>query len=173
MGEAIEMKVLVTYLSQTGNTKKVAEAIFGEIKGDKEMKTMEATSDLNGYDLAFVGFPVWSSGPAEPARKFLEAHAKGKKVALFVTHATPPIPQMQGFLNGILAKCKAVAAQAQLVGFFDCQGALSEPVANMCAKSDNPMIKQFAALRPSTLGHPDVEELEKARAFARDVMKKA
>jgi len=69
------MKVLVTYLSQTGNTKKVADAIFGEIKGDKEMKTLETTSDLNGYDLAFVGFPVWSSGPAEPAKKFLEAHA--------------------------------------------------------------------------------------------------
>jgi flavodoxin len=139
------MKVLVTYLSQTGNTKKVADAIFGEIKGDKEMKTLETTSDLNGYDLAFVGFPVWSSGPAEPAKKFLEAHAKGKKVALFVTHATPPVPQMREFLAGILANCKAAATQAQLVGFFDCQGVLSETVANMCTKSDNPMIKQFAA----------------------------
>ncbi len=32
------MKVIVTYMSQTGNTKKVAEAIFQEIKGKKEIK---------------------------------------------------------------------------------------------------------------------------------------
>ena len=31
------MKVIVTYLSQTGNTKKVAEAIFQEIKVKKEI----------------------------------------------------------------------------------------------------------------------------------------
>ena len=32
------MKTLVTYMSQTGNTKRVAEAIFKEIKGKKEIK---------------------------------------------------------------------------------------------------------------------------------------
>ena len=32
------MKLLVTYLSQTGNTKKVAEAIYGELSGDKELQ---------------------------------------------------------------------------------------------------------------------------------------
>ncbi len=29
------MKVLVAYMSKTGNTKKVAEAIYGEITGEK------------------------------------------------------------------------------------------------------------------------------------------
>ncbi len=35
------MKVIVTYMSRTGNTKKVAEAIFQEIKGKKEIKPMD------------------------------------------------------------------------------------------------------------------------------------
>jgi flavodoxin len=32
------MKALVAYMSQTGNTRKVAQAIFDEIPGEKEMK---------------------------------------------------------------------------------------------------------------------------------------
>lgn len=34
------MKVLVAYMSQTGNTKEVAEAIFDEIKCEKEIKRL-------------------------------------------------------------------------------------------------------------------------------------
>jgi len=32
----INMKVIVAYMSQTGNTRKVAEAIFEEIQSEKE-----------------------------------------------------------------------------------------------------------------------------------------
>ncbi len=32
------MKTLVTYMSQTGNTKKIAEAIYGELEGEKDIK---------------------------------------------------------------------------------------------------------------------------------------
>jgi len=35
------VKTLVTYMSKTGNTKKVAEAIFDEINGEKEIKTID------------------------------------------------------------------------------------------------------------------------------------
>ena len=37
------MKVLVTYMSLSGNTKKIAEAIFQEIQEEKEIK--EITPD--------------------------------------------------------------------------------------------------------------------------------
>ena len=45
------MKTLVAYLSQTGNTKKVAEAIYSQIPEEKEMKELGELTDLEGYDL--------------------------------------------------------------------------------------------------------------------------
>ena len=48
------MKVLVAYKSVTGNTKKVAEAIFNEIEGEKEIKNLKEIKGIEGYDLAFL-----------------------------------------------------------------------------------------------------------------------
>ena len=53
-----KQKVLVAYMSKTGNTKKVAEVIYDEIQGEKEIKTIEEVESLNSYDLAFLGFPI-------------------------------------------------------------------------------------------------------------------
>ena len=43
----IPMSVLVAYFSQTGNTKKVAEAIYGEIAGSKEIKETTCGGSFN------------------------------------------------------------------------------------------------------------------------------
>jgi len=57
------MKVLVTYMSQTVNTKGVAEAIFQEIWGEKEIEPIGEVNSLHSYDLAFVDFPIEAYGP--------------------------------------------------------------------------------------------------------------
>jgi len=115
------MKVLVAYMSQTGNTKKIAEAIFGEIQAKKDIKELKNVATLEGYDFVFVGFPMHYGGPAKPAKNFLEKHVQGKKIALFVTHATREDSKA---LQKWLAKCKKAATGADLVGFFNCQGKL-------------------------------------------------
>ncbi len=115
------MKIIVAYMSQTGNTKKVAEAIFEEIQAEKDIKELKDVDSLEGYDFTFVGFPMHYGGPAKPAKNFLEKHVQGKKIALFVTHATRE--DSKG-LQKWLAKCKKAATGADLVGFFNCQGKL-------------------------------------------------
>jgi flavodoxin len=57
------MKVLVAYMSRTGNTKKVAEAIYDAISQPKEIKRVEDVTSLEGYDLSFLGFPIHGFGP--------------------------------------------------------------------------------------------------------------
>lgn len=169
------MKVLVTYLSQTGNTKKVAEAIFDEIKCEKELATIAATTSLDDYDLVFAGFPVWQFGPAEPAKKFLEEHAAGKKLALFVTHAMDPETTdsaTRGILEGILDKCRSAAAAGELEGFFNCRGELSENVASFLLKSNEPAMRRFGEMRDLTVGYPDNDALNSARIFAKEMMQK-
>jgi flavodoxin len=163
------MKTLVAYFSQTGQTKKVAEAIFESIEGDKELKEFSQVDGLEGYDLSFIGFPIIAFGPAKDGKDFLEQHAAGRKIALFVTHAAP---EDQEGVDAWLDKCREAAAPADLVGFFDCQGELAEAIADVLSKSDDPMMRSFGERRPETLGQPDAVCLQRAGEFARETMGK-
>ena len=73
------MKVLVTYFSQTGNTKKIAEAIFDEIQTEKEIKPLKDVENLESYDFAFIGFPVHGFGPTKKAADFIKKEDKVRK----------------------------------------------------------------------------------------------
>ena len=162
------MKVIVTYMSQTGNTRKVAEAIFEEIQTEKEIKALDEIDSLQGYDLSFIGFPIQIYGPAQPAKAFLEEHAAVKDIVLFVTHASPEDDKL---LLQWLDACRAAAVGGNVVGLFHCRGELSEKVADMMKSSGDPDLVAWAEERPETLGQPDATRLERARAFARDIMK--
>lgn len=163
------MKLLVTYMSQTGNTQKVAEAIYGEISDDKEIKRLEDVESLDEYDFAFIGFPLHAFGPAEPAKKFLETHSAGKQIALFITHAAPEESEE---VRGWLKTSQEAASKADIVNMFDCQGELAQPVIDMLLGSDDPNMRAFGELGPLTKGQPDETRLERARAFARETMEK-
>ena len=52
------MKVLVTYVSRTGNTKKVAQAIFKDIKTTKEIKDLDQVRDLRAMIWRSLAFPL-------------------------------------------------------------------------------------------------------------------
>ena len=163
------MKTLVTYLSLTGNTKKIAEAIYETISEEKEIKPLAEVKDLDDYNFVFIGFPVHQSGPPAKAKKFIESKAKGRKIALFVTHASPPGAP---FLEPILVKCKVIADGSDLVGFFNCQGVLAQQVADMLLKMKDPKFQEFGKMRHTTVGHPNAEEVENARIFAKEIIKK-
>jgi menaquinone-dependent protoporphyrinogen IX oxidase len=163
------MKYLVTYWTQTGNTKKIAEAIFSALPGDKTIKPFDEVDTFEGFDLTFIGFPVMQFGPPLAARKFIAAHAADKKIALFVTHAMltgSDDPQQKAMLEKELDKCSTACSKSELIGFFHCQGELSEKIANEIMATNIPMLMEFAGMRPLTIGHPDVDELEQARKFA-------
>ena len=163
------MRVLVTYMSQTGNTQKVAEAIFGEITDDKEIKKLDDVKSLDEYDFAFIGFPLHAFGPAEPAKKFLEAHSAGKRIALFITHAAPEESEE---VKAWLQTSREAASKADIVSMFDCQGELAQPVIDMLLSSDDPNMRAFGELGPATKGQPDETRLERAKVFARETMVK-
>ena len=162
------MKVLIAYISRTGNTKKVAQAIFEEIKAKKELKELSQVNSLEGYDLIFVGFPIEGFGPAKEAAGFLEKYAAGKNVALFITHAAiEDSPNLSPWLD----KCKTAAAKANLKGVFDCQGELPEKIAEYMLQSKDEKLIAWAKMRPSTMGQPDSVRLQRARDWSKEIMK--
>ena len=86
-------KVLVVYVSTTGNTEKMANAIADAAKGagaDVTLKTVGEASvgELAGYDVVAFGSPAMGAEVLEEAEMepfFSEAEGKisGKKVAVF------------------------------------------------------------------------------------------
>ena len=161
------MKVLIVYHSISGNTKKVADAIYKEIRADKEMKTLDDVKDLKGYDLSFIGFPIHAYGPSKEAREFLEKKVAGRDIALFITHSAPEDePQVQTWL----AACKIAASGANIVGVFDCQGQLAQNVKEMMLGSKDSQLIAWAERSHETIGQPDRNRLKKAARFAKDVM---
>jgi flavodoxin len=65
----LQVKALVVYFSQSGQTKKVADAIFEALTCDKEIAELGEVSSLEDYDLSFIGFPVIAFGPAPQAKE--------------------------------------------------------------------------------------------------------
>ena len=163
------MKTLVTYFSQTGKTRQVAEAIFEAIPEGKEIKPFDEVESLDDFGLTFVGFPIIAFGPAPAGKDFLAQKANGKRIALFITHAAP---EGQEGIGEWLDRCREAASQSELVGMFDCMGELSKEIADYLLKSEDPMMRSFGERRGETLGQPDSTRLQKARDFDKEMIQK-
>jgi flavodoxin len=163
------MKILVAYLTKTGNTKKIAEAIFGDLAGEKVIKPIEEVESLDGYDVAFLGFPIHQMGPDKKTAKLLAKHCvNGRKVVLFITHAGPEgAPDLQPMLE----KFRQAARGAELIDMFDCQGELAKGIKRIMSIMPNAQFRNWAR-EDNSQGQPDQTRIDRAKAFARDMMRK-
>jgi flavodoxin len=163
------MKVLVAYMSLTGNTKKVAEVIYDEIDCEKEIKPIKEVQDIEAYDLSFLGFPTHGYGPDKKAKAILEKLCKdGRKVALFVTHGAP---EDEPEIQEVMAKFKQAALSADIMGTFNCQGQLAKGVKFIMKISPSKKLRSDAK-KDNSQGQPDEARLKRARTFAREIMEK-
>jgi flavodoxin len=170
------MKILVTYLSQSGNTEKIAKAICEEAAQahEADLKKLEdvGRDDLAGYDFIFIGSPLHGGSLAAPVKEFLTNIKSGsnQKMAGFITHFAPAYPEqdMNAFTEPLQAACKA--NQIQYIGCFDCQGALDasmhEAVQNKLGMSD----EAWAGMVEQMTGHPNKEDIANAKACAKEVL---
>ncbi|AEH60096.1 flavodoxin/nitric oxide synthase [Methanosalsum zhilinae DSM 4017] len=161
------MKVLVTYVSQTGNTKKVAEAIYDGIDEDKQIMDMGEATGLDEYDLTFIGFPIVQFNAPEDVQKFLTTSTAGKDIALFMTHGAP---EDAGPVSDWISTIRNLAKGANIVGTFNCQGEVSQKIMDMLKSSSDPQMQAFADMCASGKGQPDEAKLQKARVFAKDII---
>jgi len=156
-------------MSKTGNTKKVAQAIYETLDCEKEMLPIDQVASIEGYDLSFLGFPIQKMGPDPKAVRFLHKHCQpGRDVALFITHAAPEDEQI---LGGWLAKFRDAAANANIVGMFDCQGQLAAGVKFVMSIVPDRELRAMAK-RDNSQGQPDATRLARARAFARETLER-
>ena len=162
------MKVLVAYMSRTGNTKKVAEAIFSEISDEKQIMPINNVDSIEGYDITFLGFPIHQMGPDKKTKRLLEKHCvNGRNVVLFITHAAP---EDSPDLPPMLDKFRQAASGANIIDMFDCQGELAKTIKRIMSMMPNAQLRMWAK-QDNSQGQPDKTRLDRARAFSRNVMK--
>jgi flavodoxin len=131
----------VVYYSMSGNTGKVAKAIADEL--GVTAKNIKLVDTLPGDAFIFLGTGCYGAVlPGEIAGFIERNQLKGKKIALFTTSAF-------GLGKELVVMEKQIRDKGvNIVGHFNCFG-------------------QFITMRR---GHPDREDLEKARTFARSMM---
>ncbi len=157
-------KTLVTYVSQTGNTKTIAEAIYAAVEGEKSIKPVEEIldEDLTKFNLIFIGFPVHSHSISFKAESLIKRLPPKKKIALFSTHGS--------LAGGRLARealeyAAFVGSHTLILGTFSCRGKVSMQAMDVFSKS--PEHKAWAAMAASAHIHPTEHDLADARSFAK------
>lgn len=161
------MNILVAYFSQSGNTKKIAEAIYDAIPFYKELKPISNVNDVKPFDLLFVGFPIQVFGPADQGKDFLNVLCQSKPVALFITHA---VPDTFEDLPLWIDRCRAPVPEMNVMGVFNCQGEVSADLISFAQQSDDPVLQKLGEIGPTAEGQPDKTQLERARSFAEEII---
>lgn len=170
------MKILITYYSQSGNTEKLAKAVYEEVSGNNEtaFKKLEDVKpgDYKEYDFIFLGSPLHSGSLAKPVLKQLKEIQPGanQKIAGLITHFSPAYPDqdMKKFAQPIEEMCKE--NKIEYKGCYDCQGALIEAMHDHVKKKLNASDSQWEDIVKKMTGHPDKEDLAKAVEFAKKVI---
>lgn len=136
------MMYQVLYYSKGGNTRKLADVIAGEI-GVKANDIRYSSPDPRA-EVIFLGSGVYAEKPGEDMMKFIETHDfSGRKVAIFSTSWRTGESAFDGMAD--VLKEKGATVQRG----YHCKGRAGF----------------------FNLGHPNREDLDGARKFARDMVK--
>jgi flavodoxin/NAD-dependent dihydropyrimidine dehydrogenase PreA subunit len=148
-------KSIIIYYSQTGNTQKIAEAIYVGMSPQVEqcdirrLTEIDPGKDLSNYDLIGLGAPVWGEGIPH-IQTFIERinGLDGKHAFAFCTHGTLP----RSFLAAVVPAM--MQRGLTIIGWNDWYGACYVPM----------LPKPYF-----TDGHPDAIDLKEAEDFGREM----
>jgi len=161
------MKALVAYFTKTGNTEKIARAIYESIQFEKEMKPIDQVEGIAGYDVIFCGFPVIAHSVPAKAERFIKGLPEGQAVAFFSTHGAlrgGHLPK-QAFEHAL-----GLASRFRVLGHFGCRGKVDPAVIETLSRQWEH--KAWAEEAMGAHEHPNAADLHDAADFAREVIAK-
>ena len=181
------MRVLIAYHSQTGNTEKIARAIHEEaqvLRHETDLKKIRKVrpESLGSYDVVFIGAPCHHADLPKGVKRFLEIlpPSPSFKLAGFVTHATylpeggaDRVKLHEEWAGKCLPTLEKVceAKGIPFAGYFACQGKPSKLIELFIRRAIFKDRDDWSEYIAEVKRHPTEEDLEKARAFVREVLK--
>ncbi|MFH1985169.1 MAG: flavodoxin family protein [Pseudomonadota bacterium] len=152
------MKTLVVYSSQTGNTKKLAETVADTLNGEVSVCHISKAPAPDGFDLVALGFWLQGGKPDPKSTEYL-AGIGTSRLFLFATHGAAAD---SAHAAGAMAQAKAMAPAAQILGTFNCPGAVNPAVLEKVRKKDPQ--PPWIGDAPAAVGHPDQADLARLKA---------
>jgi len=149
------MKSLVVYSSKSGNTRKLAEAVYAYLSGEKDIAAVADAPDPAEYSFVASGFWVKDGQPDPDAQAFLAKLHKEQDVYLFASHGAA-VGSAQA--EEAMKKARELAGQAHVRATFSCPGEVDAQTL-AAAASKNPPPAWFADA-PAAKGHPDAHDLK-------------
>jgi flavodoxin len=147
------MTSLVVYSSQSGNTRKLAEAVFETLGGKKEIYPVADAPGAEGYDLVFVGFWLKAGKPDPESAEYL-ARVGNARLFLFATHGAASGSE---HARNAMAAARTLTAGADIVGSFSCQGEVVPKMLEKARSKSQPPV--WLADAPDAVGHPDENDM--------------
>lgn len=151
----MDMKTLVIYFSQTGNTQEIAKCIaegISNVTGQCDKVNLNGVDVklLANYDLIGIGSPVFYYKEPFNVRDFIESlfDLKGQHWFVFCTHGNV-IGNFFPSMNDLLKKKGAI-----VIGFFNSYANITVP---------------FYPSYSYTSGHPDEHDFNAARSFGEKI----
>ncbi len=179
------MKILVTYFSQTGNTKKIAEAIH-EIASQNNESTLKDFKDLkvkelDNFDLVFLGSACHHANLAPKVLRFVKKIPESPKFKLagFVTHSTYPPEGSERhaeLFEQWASKCSKTYEKLQTEknidykGYFRCMGVPSKPIERFIHSKIITDDEEWVEYVEIVVKHPDEKDIENAKKFAKEII---
>lgn len=156
------MRSLVTYSSRTGNTRKVAEAIFEILPDPKEIHPVAEAPPPDDFDFIAVGFWV-NRGTADVEAQSYMARIKNRRVGVFGTLAAYPDSD---HAKMCLERVAALLDGNEFMGGFLCQGRVDpsalEQVEHL-APETHPMTAERRNRLEEAKKHPNPKDLLNAQ----------
>jgi flavodoxin I len=161
------MKALVTYYSQTGNTEKLARAIYDAIHFEKDLLPIQDVDIHRGYDIIFVGFPVQAHSVPAMVHSFFKNLPHGQPIALFCTHGS-----IRGghFPKQAIEHAIGLATRAKVLGTFGVRGRVDPKIIDSLMK----MVEHRAWVEEAqgAIDHPTDADLADGKTFAKGILSK-
>lgn len=148
------MKNLIVYSSKTGNTKKLAEALYEHIPGEKEIFPVSEAPDPEGYTFIGAGFRVENGEPDAAMQEYLKKIIEDCQLFLFCTHASK---RGSDIVKNALKVARELPRNTRVVGEFECLGEVSEDAIQK-ARQEQP-VPEWVADAEAAKGHPDEEDI--------------
>ncbi len=159
------MKSLILYSSQSGNTLKLAKAIYDNIDGDKDIYPIdEAPSFGVNYDLVAVGFWLQAGKPDPRTINFLEKCKREAKIFLFATHGAA---KGSDHAKNAMDHAVSLVNDAEVIGTFSCQGEVNPKVLEKVKQKETPPV--WIKDADDAKGHPDAEDIEELVAMIKKI----
>lgn len=179
-------RVLVGVFSETGNTKKIGEAIRDEAielghSADLESVAAIDAAKLGDYDAVFIGSTCHSSDLARPVLDLLATLPENSelRVAGFVTHSTwgpSDNTRRQALFERWAGRCQPTFEKAcadkgiEFIGFFGCMGVPNPGIETFIRNTIITDEAEWAEYLEEVHQHPNDQDIQDAHAFARGVL---